>query len=649
MGGEELRFTGNWFIDAGILGFVNLMEEVYGWDLEELQRRISEEPEKVYYGYFPLAYFYSLAPKNQENKRILSQAMKEIEAFEGDKRKLLKLVWWKYITQLFTDKWVKNKLGVMHKKEVLDNKGNVKSAFNDEKYLVLLKKREELLNEVLKIEVEIKTGKSPTTKTSCSELIKKLIGTRKKLIEDGNHRLTLENFEELIKLFSESSSPLKELPEECRVKIEEAIKVHKRLEEYLREKWRELPSNTALKSLTKESKRLSKFYRLPIDSSFYHNYQFFNQSKGIVEQFRAFEDVLEGKIQHISRDISKFLPSDNEFPNVSYTKFNIKPLQKVVEYLPVYLICVDKGMVDVNYSNIGKILFYGSDLKFAYNVNKKLKEWLKAIQDKNSIFKLTWRAVIDAMVEKKSSCHLENMYIIQLNRNEKGQIIIPTQQTFVKVEYIGIPKLHTSIILDDQIREALNTQMPIDILNKSRNKSKDKLKWSDFKKAWLLEVLISQRLMFPVVLRHSKFYLSIGKKPLLTSSLYALAIDAGLRKPMSTAIFTREFFERPKSAVSEIKEFYNDMKMASNVIKRISGQIRGKDILPQLFSALRRHNRNTFVNTLLKALLKANDKQAVTIINSYLFKHVLNNDSSWKDFALALVIGLAGGGSGGES
>jgi len=24
---NELEFTGNWFIDAGILGFVNLMEE----------------------------------------------------------------------------------------------------------------------------------------------------------------------------------------------------------------------------------------------------------------------------------------------------------------------------------------------------------------------------------------------------------------------------------------------------------------------------------------------------------------------------------------------------------------------------------------------------------------------------------------------
>jgi len=37
---NTLEFTGNWFIDAGILGFVNLMEEVYGWDLRELQERI---------------------------------------------------------------------------------------------------------------------------------------------------------------------------------------------------------------------------------------------------------------------------------------------------------------------------------------------------------------------------------------------------------------------------------------------------------------------------------------------------------------------------------------------------------------------------------------------------------------------------------
>ena len=62
-----LHFTGNWFIDAGILGFVNLMEEVYGWSLEELNKRLMEEPEKVYYGYFPFAYvYYNLAIRSLE-------------------------------------------------------------------------------------------------------------------------------------------------------------------------------------------------------------------------------------------------------------------------------------------------------------------------------------------------------------------------------------------------------------------------------------------------------------------------------------------------------------------------------------------------------------------------------------------------------
>ncbi|MEM4663159.1 MAG: hypothetical protein QXM75_04005, partial [Candidatus Diapherotrites archaeon] len=55
---KKLKFTGSWFIDAGIIGFVNLMEKVYDWDLEELQKRISNEPENVYYLYFPLAYLF---------------------------------------------------------------------------------------------------------------------------------------------------------------------------------------------------------------------------------------------------------------------------------------------------------------------------------------------------------------------------------------------------------------------------------------------------------------------------------------------------------------------------------------------------------------------------------------------------------------
>jgi CRISPR-associated protein Cst1 len=48
---DLLTFTGNWFIDAGILGFVNLMEEVYEWDLNKIVSRPVEK-EIFYYAYF---------------------------------------------------------------------------------------------------------------------------------------------------------------------------------------------------------------------------------------------------------------------------------------------------------------------------------------------------------------------------------------------------------------------------------------------------------------------------------------------------------------------------------------------------------------------------------------------------------------------
>ena len=92
---NKLEFTGNWFIDAGILGFVNLMEEVYGWDLGELQKRIDENEELVYYGYFPFAYlfYYSKIRKHDsEIKEIKSNIKKEKEKHTKKKNELSTLL-----------------------------------------------------------------------------------------------------------------------------------------------------------------------------------------------------------------------------------------------------------------------------------------------------------------------------------------------------------------------------------------------------------------------------------------------------------------------------------------------------------------------------------------------------------------------------
>ncbi|ASJ08832.1 hypothetical protein A3L11_06185 [Thermococcus siculi] len=629
MGGEELRFTGNWFIDAGILGFVNLMEEVYGWDLEELQKRIKEEPEKVYYGYFPLAYFYNLSAKSDENRNTLLEAMKEVEGFKGDKHKLLELVWWRYITRLFKDKWVRSKLEKMRKRDIINNQGKIRDPYSDSKYVKLLEKREHLIKAALLMETK---DPNSSENIKCEVLVKRIIGKRGELIEkkgagDIEHKLSLEDFEKLIKNSHEKSKLWEELPKECKNKINKAIEVHYELEQYLRERWRHIASNSVLGDNTKESKKLSKFFRLPIDSSFYHNYLFFNQSKGIKEQFNAFKNILDGKVRKISKDLSKFLPSDNEFPNILYTTFDISQLQEQIPNLLAYLICVDVGMIDVNYHNAGKILFYSPDLEFCYETNRKLREWTKSLRESNNsrfIFKVTWWAIIDMMTEKKSSYSLENMYLIQLYRDEKGRII--NNQAFAKVEYIGIPKLHASILLDDQIREALNTSLSVNGSN-----------------IWLLGRFLRQKPLYPLILKHVRNGIKDSGPIRWRASLYALAIDAKLRSiGRDSGLFGNFFFERPARAVAGVKEYYHDMNQNAWNVRKAIGD---KNIIYPLFSAVRRHHRNAFVNILLKTLLQANNKESASRVNSYIFRRILTNDESWEDFALALVVGLAGGGA----
>lgn len=109
---KELAFTGNWFIDAGILGFVNLMDEVYGWDLRELQKRIKKNPKVVYYGYFPFAYLFKwLSDRKREVKSELINSLdKKLrqKSFQ-DEKELFDFVWHNFICNLFTAAWVKSR------------------------------------------------------------------------------------------------------------------------------------------------------------------------------------------------------------------------------------------------------------------------------------------------------------------------------------------------------------------------------------------------------------------------------------------------------------------------------------------------------------------------------------------------------------
>ena len=555
MGREELKFTGNWFIDAGILGFVNLMEEVYGWNLEELQRRIKTEPEKVYYGYFPLAYLFYHSAYHQYFKDVQNLNSKIFDV----------------------------------RKKLQDVENSLRTLNNE------LLKGSEREKKKLRKKIEKSKKKAEELRAEIDELSKE-VDKRRQSLEKEQKKL------------QEASDSL----------VDKILKDEKNDFENVKEH--------LLQTIGDYELQIPKDHR---------NFFLYNPKKDPVTAFqylywllrmdyKRLEKIKGGKPPTYERipdsTINPFLYSPVEFPNVSYTK----PLtvEQIAEMLPAKM---PPYIVFLSFFNAFQripgeyIMVYTPELQSCYSINKKLKVHIQSSKGNIGIFRLTWSAIIDEIVETKARFSLENLYIIEFENIEN--------QKLKGVEYIGVPKLHASIILDDNIRDAINVLLPI---GDSR--------------VWLLGEFVKQKPLYPLILKHVWNGIKNGflnRK----ASLYALAIDSKLRQEGTfKAIFDKAFFERPKRAAVEVKDFYKDMSYVAMIIKEVSSEIGGDNLVHPLFSALRRHDKNAFVNILLKALLQAKSKDKVTTINNYLFRRVLNNDTSWEDFALALVVGLVGGG-----
>lgn len=604
---NELQFTGNWFIDAGILGFVNLMEEVYGWDLDKLQKSIKEKPEIVYYGYFPFAYFYKLSQK--EDEKLKTKLTNFIEQNKSLCRDILEKVWWGYITELFRDIWVKKKLEIMHKSKCYGKGENAKPHYTDIEYRNLVERREKLINSLV-------------TNKSFKENIQKILGKRKKLTRNGSHNLSAED----IKLLEKKLSDFSQDKDFCK-SVEKVIKIHKKLENYLNKVW----DNVKSKNISKEN---SVFCRIPVDSSFFKNYLFFNNSRGIFEQLEDLRNLIDGNTSYsdylskIDKAISKFLPSDKEFPNISYTEFQTKIIIKDMPYLFVYLINFLNVFVYIG--NIGNIFFYSNDLDFTYRVNKKIKIYLnKNNQASNlTILKVTWQAIIDIVVETETVWSLENMYLIRYKRL--------SQQDLVGVEYIGITKLQASIIIDDTLRGALNKNIPV---KASNGKIEEKI--------WILEEFIKNKPLLPYLIHHMHIYLAgrisrsnyVGKRSLV----YASIVDAKIREfGEDNRLFGESFFKRYREILTEIKDDAKWASKASNVLRDLfKDQDERKSCANLLLTAIRRNDKYRFVNVLLKAFIKKKDKnKSVENLVNFTFNKILSNDLSWKNYAFIFVVGL---------
>jgi len=600
---SELQFTGNWFIDAGILGFVNLMEEVYGWDLEELKRRIEENQEIVYYGNFLLASVFKNLYRN--NAKLPLNIIEELENtlwknHFNSSQEIFDFVWDNYVCKVSKDKWVHKKLEVIDSEKTHNKKG-VKAEFNDDSYIELIKEREELLNSMI--------GNKEYDKD-----LKKILKKKKVDITSYEDIKKLVNIEDT-KKFHENF-------------ISDVINIKNKnseLQYYLNSIWE--------KDVEKEfkfEKDKSRFYRIPIDSGFYKNFLFFNYGKGHYEQKQIFYNTInfnfkdEEKLRTIDKTLNKLLASESEFSNISYTYFSSSLFKQTTPYLFIYFLCFIYSFQGFGYG-VGNVLFYSNDLKFSYIVNKRLKIRKTKAKNSNSLFKITWREIVDLIIEFKSEWSLENMYIIKYSRLDN--------QAQQDIEYIGIPKLQASIILDDDIRDSLNKNLQI----RSGKNSKY---------FWILEEFIKNRPLFHLILSHVIMRANKqGNKVSKMTLLYSLSADAQIKvlnMNCKNRLFGKEFFDEYSDKSFQIKESYKWMNLASQNVSKIFSQDKKDKIIHKLISTMKRQNKHAFVNILLKTFieLEQKDPKLVKHLNNYIFNNIVQNEEIWQNYALAMIVGL---------
>ena len=69
-----------------------------------------------------------------------------------------------------------------------------------------------------------------------------------------------------------------------------------------------------------------------------------------------------------------------------------------------------------------------------------------------------------------------------------------------------------------------------------------------------------------------------------------------------------------------------------------------KTLAYRLFSRLRKNQKYSFVNEILKALNGKDVDDVKTLIN-HIFRNILSNDKTWQSDAVPILAGLIGGGS----
>jgi len=547
----EIQFTGNWFIDAGILGFIQVMEDVYELpndinDLIVYLNKFSDHEIKdlIYYAY--LVY------------NIKKTSLKFLSRTQLKKGKKISLE--------TNEKFTKSKI-------------KIKKAINFKK---------EYPNEILSLQTD--------------EMNKKIL---------NYNELIKYEFRKNFDLFNKDNFLKKTFSNNKKTSIEKIDFIGLIFEEQFFQNLYFL--NTSVNKKNNEMKVLDIFYDL------IYNLNVKKEDK-----------TIDRKI--FDKTISKFMFSVEGFSNVFYGKpTNLEDLNRIIVNPHIFLLCFPFPFLNISKWEYRKnIFFYTPNLNVCYKINKKLKKKIDSIWSDTglSIFKLTWSIIIDEISELNSYFTLENMYLIEYEGI--------SQQALLNVEYVGIPKLQATIILDDSIRSSLNSNLQI-----KGDKTGENSEW-----VWVLEEFIKNRPLFiyiikNVILRINKNTSQKAIKPIL----YSLSVDAKIKslgKNTKGDIFSRYFSLELEDVVFQIKESYKLMNLASKNVSNLFSQNKKEKITHNLISAMKRQNKHVFVNIFLKSFLELSQKDPnlVKHLNNYIFNNIIQNEENWQNYALAMIVGL---------
>jgi CRISPR-associated protein Cst1 len=394
---KPLEFTGNWFIDAGILGFVNLMEEVYGWDLGKLNKELDLNREKVVYIYFPMGYLF--------RNSVISGFIKQRNALVGELGKLPK------------------KRRVLRDNLNLLNAEKKALSSEDKGYA---KKGEALAGKIAKTEASLVEEMESLQKKKLE--LDKILKDQKKEGEEFCNRLN-NIFCEIIE---DSSYGFKNVG----------------------------PKITDLVSdfdLNPTASHRNFFIYNPKKSLFdSFRYIYFllkgdnRQLNGILKELVKSRNSVAYE-EYLDSTSTPFLYSEKDGSNLGYTQpMAIQDLEHTLDPpIPVYAATLAFAYA---FSYVGgrQVYFYTNNLEICYNLNKRLSV-KKELSRNPNLFRVAWSSVMDELIEQKARFSLENLYLVEFDKIKNQKV--------VGVDYLGISQSQATLLLDETVRSALSTRL----------------------------------------------------------------------------------------------------------------------------------------------------------------------------------------------